>query len=92
MAEDKDELPASKEDGHARWRWEMEARFVRGGDDDFDYEAVDKSDDYDDHIQETREAEEKYFDDENPQFVSGSEAAERLKSHELQGETGVQDF
>jgi hypothetical protein len=92
LAEEKDEIPANKEEGYARWRWEMEARFVRGGDDDFDYEAVDKNEDYDDHLQESREAEDKYFDDEEPQFVSGAEAVQRSKSKELQGETGVQDF
>jgi hypothetical protein len=92
LAEEKDEIPASKDEGYARWRWEMEARFVRGGDDDFDYEAVDNNEDYDDHLQESREAEDKYFDEEEPQFVSGAEAVQRSKSKELQGETGIQDF
>jgi hypothetical protein len=92
LAEERDEIPTSKEEGHARWRWEMEARFVRGGDDDFDYKSVDDNDAYDDHLAETRAAEERYFDDEEPQFVSGDDAVRKTQSKELVGETGVQDF
>ena len=92
LAEDKDEVPKDKEEGYARWKWEMERRFVRGGDQDFDYRAVDESDDYDDHALEIQEAEERYFDQEEPTFVTGVDGVERSQSQELQGETGVQDF
>lgn len=92
LAEERDEIPANKEEGYARWRWEMEARFVRGGDDDFEYGSVDNNDEYDDHALEALEAEDRYFDEEEPQFVSGSEAVKKTPSKELQGETGVQDF
>ena len=92
LAEEKDEVPANKDEGYARWRWEMEARFVRGGDDDFDYHTVDDNDEYDDHATETQEAEDRYFNDEEPQFVTGAEAIKKTASKELQGETGIQDF
>jgi Coiled-coil domain containing protein (DUF2052) len=92
LAEDKDEVPANKEEGYARWHWEMEARFVRGGDDDFEYKSVDDNDEYDDHALETQEAEDRYFDDEEPQFVFGVDGVKRTKSKELQGQTGIQDF
>ena len=92
LAEERDEVPANKEEGHARWHWEMEARFIRGGDDDFDYRTVDNNEDYDDHALETQEAEEQYFDDEPPEFVVGEDAVKKTKSKELEGERGVQDF
>jgi hypothetical protein len=92
LAEDKDEVPANKEEGLARWRWEMETRFLRGGDEDFDYEGVDKNPDYDDRLMEERDAEEKYFDEEEPEFVHGDDAVKKSKSKDLQGETGIQDF
>ena len=92
LEEEKDEVPANKDEGYSRWKWEMEARFVRGDDDDFDYKAVDESEEFDDHILEEREAADRYFDGEQPKFVKGEEAASRTKSQELTGETGVQDF
>lgn len=92
LAEDRDEVPASKEEGLARWRWEMEARFLRGGDDDFDYESVDKNPEYDDRAIEEREAEDRYFDQEEPEFVEGEEAVPRSENRALEGETGIQDF
>src|ERR1700753_1907562 len=61
LAEDRDEVPANKEEGRARWRWEMEARFLRGGDDDFDYDVVDKNPEYDDRVLEEREGQAKDF-------------------------------
>jgi hypothetical protein len=94
LAEERDEVPATKEEGYARWKWEMEARFVRGADEDFDYPAVDNNEQYDDHALESLEAQDRYFDTEEPEFVVGDDAAKRTKSQEqkLEGETGVQDF
>lgn len=86
IAEEKDEVPLNKADGLQRWRAAMEMRFVRGADDDFDYQEVDENETYDDHKIEEQEAAEKYFDGEEPEFV------QKTKSTELQGETGVQDF
>ena len=92
LAEDRDEIPANKEDGLARWRWEMEARFLRGGDEDFEYDVVDNNPDYDDKVLEERDAQDRYFDEEEPEFVEGEDAATKSRSHELHGESGIQDF
>lgn len=91
LAEEKDEVPKDKEEGYARWKWEMEMRFVRGGDGDFDYKKVDESEEYDDRGVEELEAEERWFDEEESNFVN-EEGVRRSKGIELQGETGVQDF
>jgi len=92
LAEDRDEVPANKEEGLARWRWEMEARFLRGVDEDFDYDVVDNNPEYDDRVLEERDAEDKYFDGQEPEFVEGEEAIAKSESRELQGETGIQDY
>ncbi|KAI1613830.1 coiled-coil domain-containing protein-domain-containing protein [Exophiala viscosa] len=92
FAEEQDEVPANQEEGLGRWRWEMETRFLRGGDEDFDYGTVDKNPDYDDRMTEERDAEDRYFEAEEPEFVDDHEGATKRKSTELQGETGVQDF
>lgn len=92
LAEEKDEIPTSKEEGLTRWRFEMEQRFIRGGDDDFDYTTVDDNEEYDDRAIEEQDAEDKYFDGQEPEFVMGEEGLPRSKSKELEGETGIQDF
>ena len=88
LAEEKDEIPGTKEDGAKRWQWEMEMRFLRGADDDFEYKDVDESEEYDDRGEEEREAEEKYFAEEEPAWVDVDDQKERG----LEGETGVQDY
>ncbi|KAL1957727.1 hypothetical protein VTO42DRAFT_5570 [Malbranchea cinnamomea] len=80
LEEDQDEIPASKEEGFKRWKQEMELRFLRGADLDFDYSAVDDCEDYDDWNVE----QEKYFDEEEPEWL--------VEKDKLQGETGIQDF
>ncbi|KAI9372583.1 coiled-coil domain-containing protein-domain-containing protein [Aspergillus egyptiacus] len=88
LAEDRDEIPASKEEGEKAWRFEMTMRFLRGEDDDFDYTAVDGNEEYDDLSEE----QERYFDDEEPEWtVEGAEGESDMRSR-LQGETGIQDF
>jgi len=59
VAEDKDEVPQSKEEGLEMWRKQMEWRFLKGGDTDFDYSSVDNNEAYDDHTAEERDEEEK---------------------------------
>ncbi|KAF2454100.1 coiled-coil domain-containing protein-domain-containing protein [Lineolata rhizophorae] len=89
VAEDRDEVPENKEEAREWWRWAMEMRFLRGEDNDFDYGAVDESEDWDDWAEIEREREEKWFDEEEPSFAgSGDEGEERM----LNGETGIQDF
>ena len=104
LEEEKDEVPATKEEGLARWKWEMECRFLRGGDVDFDYKGeVDHNEAYDDIVSEERDAQDRYFDGETPEFVSrtrtgsgndddvGDEEGGK-KQLKLEGETGIQDF
>lgn len=60
VAEEKDEVPASKEEGMQRWHQEMEMMFLRGDDPDFDYAAIDESEEYDDRDAQEKDEEEKY--------------------------------
>jgi Coiled-coil domain containing protein (DUF2052) len=69
----------------------MEMRFVRGADGDFDYRLVDESEEYDDRGVEEQEAEERWFDEEESNFVN-DQGLRRSRSPKLQGETGIQDF
>ncbi|OJJ48324.1 hypothetical protein ASPZODRAFT_130306 [Penicilliopsis zonata CBS 506.65] len=88
LAEDRDEIPLDKEEGEKLWRQNMELRFLRGEDRDFDYTTVDENEEYDDWNEE----QERYFDDEEPEWViENTEGDDNVQSH-LQGETGVQDF
>jgi hypothetical protein len=88
VAEDKDDIPANKEEGEQRWRWEMEMRFLKGADYDFDYETVDENDDYDDWNEE----QERYFDEEEPEWILDKEQEGDVQKEKLTGETGIQDF
>ena len=94
--EDPHEAPQSKEDGAERWRKEMTLRFLKGLDDDFEYDSVDDNEDWDDRVQEEREEQEKFFDEEEPRWVLHDD--DEAESHHppravaVTGETGVQDF
>ena len=85
MAEDRDEVPSSKEEGEKMWRWMMTMRFLRGFDNDFNYKTIDENEEYDD----LNEAQENYFDSQEPEFIveEGGDVQATL-----QGETGIQDF
>ncbi|PGH05943.1 hypothetical protein AJ80_08255 [Polytolypa hystricis UAMH7299] len=87
LTEDQDEIPTSKEEGAEQWRWEMEMRFLRGADHDFDYTTVDENDEYDDW----NEAQEQYFEEEEPEWMV-EKAENGSMAQKLQGETGIQDF
>lgn len=87
LAEDRDDIPASREEGEKSWQWEMGLRFMRGDDPDFDYKAVDENEEYDDLSEEL----DKYFEDEEPEWVVDDARGEDARE-KLQGETGVQDF
>lgn len=80
LPEDEDEVPSTKEEGLERWKFEMTVRFLRGEDPDFEYGAVDESEEFDDV--EREEEEERWFDEEAPEW-------ERTPR---ESETGVQDF
>ena len=93
IAEDPDEIPMDKEDGKRIWRDAMEQRFVGGEDEDFQYTTVDDSETYDDRGIEEREEEEKYFAEEQPEWVlDGAGVGHGDEPTKLEGETGVQDF
>ncbi|CAN9290990.1 unnamed protein product [Alternaria alternata] len=88
VEEDKDDVLMTKEEGRAWWVDEMTQRFLRGGDEDFEYEKlVDKNPKYDDPEQE-RDLEDAYFDSMESDFDSDGEGKEKV----LTGETGIQDY
>lgn len=80
--EEEDTAP-NKESAWKRFVDVMTQRFLRGHDGDFDYAAVDDSEEYDDREEEERRRLELYIDDQTPEFVG-----EGLPG----GETGIQDF
>lgn len=92
LPEEEDEVPQSKEEGLERWKFEMTLKFLRGEDQDFDYKDVDESEEFD--VIAEMEEEEKWFDDEEPEWVDESE--EGITEGEAKkgtgGETGVQDY
>ena len=90
VAEEKDEVPLDKEDGLRRWRQEMELRFLRGADEDFEYQQVDENEEYDDRGTEEREEEEKWFEREEPRWIRREEQESSIET--IEGETGIQDF
>ncbi|MCJ1388688.1 hypothetical protein MMC18_001537 [Xylographa bjoerkii] len=91
LAEEKDEVPTTKEEGLQRWRKQMELRFLGGRDEDFEYPMVDEAEEFDDRGVEEREEEEKWFEEEEPEWV-GDAQDDRPQELQVKGETGVQDF
>ncbi|OBT65392.1 hypothetical protein VE03_06012 [Pseudogymnoascus sp. 23342-1-I1] len=85
LPEDEDEVPQTKEEGMERWREAMTLRFLRGGDDEFEYGEVDGREEWD--VIEREDAEEHWFEEEEPGWVEGSG-----EDREKRGETGIQDF
>ncbi|KAL8979683.1 MAG: hypothetical protein Q9205_005043 [Flavoplaca limonia] len=82
VAEEKDEAPASKEDGERRWRKQVEQRFLTGDDADFDYRTVDENDQFD-APEEARDIQDQWFEEEEESSSPGPGLA---------GQTGIQDF
>ncbi|KAF1838439.1 hypothetical protein BDW02DRAFT_489173 [Decorospora gaudefroyi] len=85
--EDKDDVPMTKEEGRAWWVDEMTQRFLRGGDDDFDYGHVDKNHKYD-PLEWERDLQDAWFESMESDFDSDGEGKEKV----LTGETGIQDY
>ena len=76
-----------KRDGLDLWHDFLTDRFVLGRDDDFDYSAVDSSDEYDTVTR--ADEEEAWFDDEEPGLVDDNpETSGTVRG----GDTGIQDF
>lgn len=76
----------TKEEGLQRWHEFLTERFVRGHDEDFDYTVIDDNEDYD--VMERRDAEEAWFDEEDPEWASDADEGAQT----TQGQTGIQDF
>jgi len=85
IQEDRDDVPADKEEAMERWKFEMEMRFVRGDDTDFDYKLVDNNEDYDDCKDLDQRREDTYFDGEEPRW-------ELPPGDSPTGESGIQDY
>ena len=95
--EEKMEAPGSKEEGLEKWRSEMEQRFLEGRDVEFEYEAVDGREEFDDWRMKDREEEERWFEVEEAAWADGGQAEVAVNSEDggeagLEGQTGVQDF
>lgn len=84
LEEERNEAPASKEEGRERWHRLMSWRFLRGDDQDFDYADVDKNESYDDLAEQQRDQEDQYYREQSPDFL--------VSENSLQNQTGVQDF
>lgn len=81
----------TKEDGLERWSEFLTERFVHGHDEDFDYSQVDNDEEYD--TMERRDAEDAWFDEEDPGWASDAQDADAGPAGmQKQGETGIQDF
>ncbi|KAF5001247.1 hypothetical protein FGRMN_1147 [Fusarium graminum] len=78
---------ADKAHGSILWHAFLEERFVHGLDEDFDYKPIDTDEDLDTMLR--RDAQDAWFDDEEPSWID-EESSARLATR--QGETGVQDF
>lgn len=85
---DEDEASLDREEARERWVDAMALRFLNGKDDDFDYQAVDDSELYDDQVTEEREKQEEWFEEEVPDSSPRQGEAKRR----LEGETGIQDY
>ena len=86
MQEDFEEIPGSKEEGFERWKFGMTIKFLKGEDPDFNYKEIDESNEWD--VIESMEEEEKWFDDEEAEWVIEEDPSVKT----VGGETGIQDF
>ena len=59
--------PQTRDEGRARWEAFLRDRFIRGGDEDFDYSRVEGDDELD--VLKLEEREEAWFDEEDPAWV-----------------------
>ncbi|GAB7359641.1 hypothetical protein MBLNU230_g6822t1 [Neophaeotheca triangularis] len=80
---DQDDRVQDREEGLAKWQEVMTLRFLRGADEEFEYESVDTDRGLDDWEREDREDLEKWLDEEGEEFVGEGSP---------KGQTGVQDF
>jgi len=64
----------------------MTIKFLKGEDPDFNYKEIDESNEWD--VIESMEEEEKWFDDEEAEWVIEEDPSVKT----VGGETGIQDF
>lgn len=91
LAEEKGEAPLTKDEARDRWRDTIRWRFLTGDDGDFDYSSVDGNEGLDDMAQERRDAEDRYFDEEEPTWIV-DDISREITPTTLTGQTGIQDF
>lgn len=65
--------------------------FLCGDDADFNYSEVDGNEEYDDRSVEEREAEDRWFAEEEPEWAI-DDGVSFASDQKPQGQTGVQDF
>lgn len=82
-----DATAMNKEHGLELWRQYLEDRFVKGDNQEFEYNKVDEDESLD--TVERSEEQDKWIEDEEPSWV-GQDVND--KGVERKGETGVQDF
>ena len=87
--EDSSYIPTDRIEGMRMWREEMEARFLRGEDEDFTYREVDENEEFDDWDAEQQDKEDIWFAEEDERWIGDGEAEGAKKPT---GETGIQDF
>lgn len=80
----------AREKGLKEWRLKLEERFVGGDDREFDYERVDMDEELDGGWREM-EREERWFAEEE-EHPNGGGGGGEPRGHQLEGQTGVQDF
>ena len=83
VEQDGDDRAQSREDGWERWKDIMGQRFLRGDDTDFDYDAVDGNDEYEDRDEEDRSRLEEYLAAQQEEFLGQGKP---------RGQTGIQDY
>jgi len=83
VEQDERDRVRSREEGLERWVEVMELRFLRGDDQDFEYQDVDDNEQYDDQGEEERSKLDEYLQGESEEFVGEGKPT---------GETGIQDF
>ncbi|RDL41571.1 uncharacterized protein BP5553_01550 [Venustampulla echinocandica] len=76
LPEEEVDSPRTKEEGFERWKFEMTIRFLKGEDPDFDYRAIDETEEWD--VIERKEEEERWFEDEEPSWVEGEGTGKRF--------------
>lgn len=83
VEQDEEDRPQNKQEGLDKWKVVMEQRFLRGEDQEFEYDEVDGNDEYNDWEEETRKWQDEHFDGEEAEFIGEGGNS---------GETGIQDF